>query len=185
MSENGIILIGPIGAGKSTIGELLSKRLNMPQCSMDKYRWGYYEEMGYDHEYAQRLEKDEGFTGVYRYWKGFEIYAVERILNEHKNSVIDFGAGHSVYENNVYLDRAKKALSPFKNVVLLLPSSDKEHSLNVLNKRNNFESEEDINLNKHFIDHKSNYELAKHIVYTDGSEPEDTALEVLTRLKIR
>lgn len=99
MSENGIILIGPIGAGKSTIGELLSKRLNMPQCSMDKYRWGCYQEMGYDHEYAQRLK-----------------------------------------------------------------------------------SEEDINLNKHLIDQKSNYELAKHIVYTDGSEPEDTALEVLAKI---
>ncbi|WP_157672097.1 AAA family ATPase [Cellvibrio sp. PSBB006] len=99
MSENGIILIGPIGAGKSTIGKLLSKRLNMPQCSIDKYRWGYYEEMGYDNEYAQRLK-----------------------------------------------------------------------------------SEEDINLNKHLIDQKSNYELAKHIVYTDGSEPEDTALEVLAKI---
>jgi replication-associated recombination protein RarA len=41
-----IILIGPIGAGKSSVAELLSSRLSLPQQSMDERRWDYYKEIG-------------------------------------------------------------------------------------------------------------------------------------------
>ncbi|MCU5781752.1 shikimate kinase [Alcanivorax balearicus MACL04] len=184
MSESGIILIGPIGSGKSTIAALVSKKLNMPRCSMDDHRWGYYEEIGYDYRVAERLERKDGINGVYRYWKEFEIHAVERLLSEHKNSVIDFGAGHSVYEDEAYLKRAKIAMGGFKNVVLLLPSSDLKCSLKILNERNNFESENEINLNRHFLEHKSNFELAKHIVYTNGCKPEDSAFEVIRKISV-
>ena len=30
-----IILIGPLGAGKSTVGRLLAEKLGLPQCSLD------------------------------------------------------------------------------------------------------------------------------------------------------
>lgn len=182
LNESGIILIGPIGSGKTTIDTLLSKKLNMPQCSMDEHRWEYYEEIGYDHKVAERLDQAEGFNGVYRYWKEFEIHAVERLLLAHKNSVIDFGAGHSVYENESYLERAKKALKPFNNVVLLLPSPDAGHALEVLSARNNFRSKDEINLNKHFIEHRSNFELAKYVVYTNAVKPEDSALQIIRKI---
>lgn len=52
-----IILIGPQGAGKSTIGSLLSDRLGLPQCSMDTQRWGYYKEIGYDDAVAKKSVK--------------------------------------------------------------------------------------------------------------------------------
>lgn len=42
-----IILIGPVGAGKSTIGEMLSKKLGIPQCSLDFIRDKYYKEIGF------------------------------------------------------------------------------------------------------------------------------------------
>ena len=182
LNEKGIILIGPMGAGKSTIGELISQKLNVPQRSMDEHRWAYYQEIGYDREYARKLDEKEGPLGVYRYWKQFEIHALERILQEHKNSVIDFGAGHSVYEGEVYLARAKRALAPFKHVFLLQPSPDKTHSLKILNVRNKHENDVELELNRHFIEHKSNYELAKQYVFTDGAEPEDTVTEILMKM---
>ena len=40
-SRSEIILIGPIGAGKSTIGCLLAERLDLPQVSMDEIRCRY------------------------------------------------------------------------------------------------------------------------------------------------
>ena len=43
-----IILIGPLGAGKSTVWHLLAEKLGLPQCSVDDVRWKYYEEIGYD-----------------------------------------------------------------------------------------------------------------------------------------
>jgi shikimate kinase len=96
-----IILIGPISVGKSTVGSLLSQRLGWTQRSMDDLRWDYYQEIGYDEELAKHKRETEGFWGLYRYWKPFEAYAVERLLAEHQQCVIDFGAGHSVYEDAV------------------------------------------------------------------------------------
>ena len=42
-----VVLIGPIAAGKSTLGTLLSAALGLPQCSMDDVRFRYYREIGY------------------------------------------------------------------------------------------------------------------------------------------
>ena len=35
-----IILIGPIGYGKSAIGQLLAEKVELPRYSMDNLRWG-------------------------------------------------------------------------------------------------------------------------------------------------
>ncbi|UUV18111.1 hypothetical protein NRK67_12535 [Fusobacteria bacterium ZRK30] len=67
-----IILIGPVGAGKSTIGKLLSEKLDIPQASLDDIRWKIYKGSGYDFELAYEIMKREGFLGIYRYWKPFE-----------------------------------------------------------------------------------------------------------------
>ncbi|WP_438464410.1 shikimate kinase [Marinomonas sp. PE14-40] len=176
MNKLDIVLIGPMGVGKSTIGKLLASHLKLPQKSMDEYRWDYYKEIGYDQAYARELDQTEGGLSVYRYWKQFEIHAVERLLEEHNNCVIDFGAGHSVYEDDAYLQRAKAALKPFQYVILLLPSPDKALCIKHLN---GDEIDEDAELNRHFIEHKSNYELATHIVYTEGATPDETLAEVL------
>ena len=155
-----IILIGPIGVGKSTQGKLLSETLNLPQCSMDQYRWDYYKEIGYDEEFDQKLSKHVGFWARYMYWKEFECYAVERLLSEHSNCVIDFGGGHSVYEIDTHFSRVKDALKPYRHIVLLLPSSDPDESLRILNERRGKTQPDELDINEHFIRHHSNYDLA-------------------------
>ncbi|UCJ13977.1 MAG: hypothetical protein JWS08_09770 [Phormidium sp. PBR-2020] len=103
---------------------------------MDEYRWNYYKEIGYDEELAKYKRETEGFWGIYQYWKPFEAHAVERLLSDHKNCVIDFGAGHSVYEDNSLFQRVQRVLAPYPNIVLLLPSSDLNESVQILNERN-------------------------------------------------
>ncbi|WP_199194367.1 hypothetical protein [Pleurocapsa sp. CCALA 161] len=95
-----VILIGPMNAGKSTIGKLLANYFGIPQCSMDDWRWQYYQEIGYNENLAKQKQQLEGFWGVQQYWKSFEAYAVERLLTDQHNCIIDFGAGHSVYDDN-------------------------------------------------------------------------------------
>jgi shikimate kinase len=181
-----VILIGPMGAGKSTQGKLLAAALGLPQCSMDEVRWDYYREIGFDDEKQREIGRKEGFGGIYRYWKPFEAHAVERLLADHHDCVIDFGAGHSVFEDGELFERVRKALAPHPNVVLLLPSPGLEESIRVLHNRNGGGPPPgEFDLNSHFVRHHSNYDLAKIVVYTEGTTPEETRDSILAAITER
>jgi shikimate kinase len=177
-NDSDIILIGPEGTGKSTIGKLLSKKLNIPQFSMDKIRWEYYKEIGWDGDTQKQIREQFGFAGVYRYWKRFELYGIERLLSEHSNCVIDFGAGHSVYEEDADFARASELLSSYKNVVLVLPSPDLDESVEILKQRNQL-TISGVEINRFFMNHPSNQKLAKQVIYTKGKTPEEIKKEIL------
>lgn len=179
-----IILIGPINAGKSTIGKLLASYLGIPQCSMDDWRWQYYKEIGYDENLAKQKQQTDGFWGVQKYWQPFEAYAVERLLAEHHNCIIDFGAGHSVYDNPGLFQKVKQVLDPYPNVFLLLPSRNKEESIRILKERSELMPDEILEINEHFVKHSSNYKLAKFIVYTKTKTPEETRNDILKILGV-
>ena len=183
-----VILIGPMSSGKSTIANLLANRLGLPRVEMDEIRWDYYAEIGYDPREAGRLaESDEGMMALIRHWKPFEAHAVVGALEEYRDCVLDFGAGHSVYEDEELLARVRRALEPFPHVFLILPSKDLDQSVDILNRR--FRElllrevgqvdERLMALNEHFIRHPSNWTLAKHVVYTQGCTPEETCLEIV------
>jgi shikimate kinase len=181
-----IILIGPIDTGKTTIGELLSQQLNRKWVEMDGLRFQYYQEIGYDEGVAWD-KRQTGLAELVAYWKPFEIHAVERILADHPDDcVIDFGAGHSVYEDPSHLERAKRALQDYPNVILLLPSPDIAESLKILADRQRSDDPKvraDVaGLNEHFLNHHSNYELAKMTVYTKDKLPEETCDEIMGKL---
>ena len=180
-----VILIGPISAGKSTLGKLVAAALGLPHVSLDEIRFEYYREIGYDESIAKQRYAADGFWGLYRYWKPFEAHAVERVVVDHANCVIDFGAGHSVYEDDALLARVKQALAPHPNVVLILPSADVATSLEVLRHRQPSLREIVPDINEHFLTHRSNYELATLTVYTADRTAEDTCAEILRRLADR
>src|SRR5712692_4482748 len=103
--NTGVVLIGSIGTGKSTLARLLSESLGLPRCCMDILRWPYMKEVGYDEAVEQRIKQQSGWRGVFEYWKPFEAHLVERLLAEHPGHVIDFGASQSVYEDDAEFAR--------------------------------------------------------------------------------
>jgi shikimate kinase len=174
-----IILIGPMCTGKSTQGKLLSEKRGLPQRPMDDLRWKYYEEIGYCRETEQQIREKEGFHGVYRYWKPFEAHAVERILADNQDCVIDFGAGHSVYEDDTLFARIQKVLAPYPNIILLLPSPDLDESIQILYQRmKQTPPSSGFDIAAHFVTHHSNHDLAKRVVYTKDKTPEQTCDEI-------
>ena len=48
--NNSIILIGPVGVGKSIISDALTRKLGCNQISLDDYRKVYYPKYGFDKE---------------------------------------------------------------------------------------------------------------------------------------
>ena len=97
-----------------------------------------------------------------------------------KPYIIDFGAGHSIYEDKNLREQMKKMCAQFKNIILLLPSKDKEKSREILVERRQIKlgSYRDQD-NWHFITSPNNYELATNILYEENKTPEDISREIL------
>jgi len=178
-----IILIGAMGVGKTTIGKLLASKLDLPQVSMDKLRWEYYQEKDWSEEQQNSIGDKEGFSGVYQYWKQYDVHAVERLLEDHKNCVIDFGAGHSIYENSSDFVRVSELMAPYENVVLLLPSPDLDESISILRDRR-ATTIDGVEITEFLVTHPSSRELADFTVFTEHQSPSDIMDEILTKVEV-
>ena len=122
----------------------------MPQYSLDKLRWDYFAEIGYNEAEEDRILKAEGWPGVLAYWKPFEPYALERLLADHPGGVIDLGAGQSVYTDEAQFARVQQALAPYPNVILLLPSSNLDECVRISKERQGHQTWYENDFDEHF-----------------------------------
>lgn len=173
-----IILLGPFGAGKTTIGHLLAEKLGLPQISLDDLCYGYYAEIGWNGQTAKRIYEQEGGDAFEDYTNSFEPYGVEQVLARHCDCVIDLGGSHTLYDKPERFTRVQNALAPYPNVVLLLPSPDPDKSLRVLKERRCSEYLE------YSLRHPGNYALAKHIIYTETKSQEQVCSEIIERVRL-
>ncbi len=188
MVQTPIILIGPMGAGKSTIAALLAERLKLERAELDELRWEYFKEMVYDREAARKLNQDGDLFGLVAFMKPLEVQSIVRVISEHPNCVIDLGASNSVFDDESYLSTVKNALAPLQNVILLMPSPDPDESMQILNSRipdavppeNRAKF---IALNEYFAKHPTNHTLAKITVYSKGQTADQTCDEIIGKLK--
>ena len=168
--EESIILIGPSGTGKSTVAEELRKKTGMKRLCLDVI--------------ANRA-RDTGFMNNFKNADVFNSYMIsktlERVKKEGSYGIVDFGAGHSVYDDQEIFEKVKSMLKPFKNIVLLLPDKDEEKSLNIMKSR----ATGDIRDNKKFFESPSNKELATITVYGNNRQPLEIAEEVMQCIKNR
>ena len=168
--EESIILIGPSGAGKSTTAEELCKRTNMKRLCLDRI--------------ANRA-RDTGFKKKFRNVDEFNYYMISEVLRKAKDEnlygIVDFGAGHSVYDDIEIFERVKQLIKPFKNVVLLLPDEDSEKSLDIMERRSTGDTRE----NRKFIESSCNNELATMTIYGNNRQPSEIAEEIIFNIKQR
>jgi 3-oxoadipate enol-lactonase len=182
-----IILIGPAGVGKTTQGALLAQRLALPSICLDEIAEEYYEACGFGHDAIRQMIKDQGFLATYRQHGVGMAYASERMLAEYPSGVLDFGAGHSHFQDDELFARVRRALAPCKNVVLLLPARDLDRSAQILRARSKAERGWDWSAGgydfiEHWVKDHCNHELATVTVYTEGKSPGETCDEIVKAL---
>ena len=172
VAQNSILIIGPMGTGKSTIARMISMNLNMPQISLDN---------------REQLKQFYSNKKSFNNFKDFEFYLTGSVLTSlSKPCVIDFGAGHSIYENLIMFHEMSKLISKFANVVYMIPSKNKEESMEILNsrvlQRNKKLTSQTLNDNRHFISMPCNEQLATMIQYTKDKTPEQISKEILEKV---
>jgi shikimate kinase len=178
-----LFLLGPVGAGKTTIGRLLAQQLQRPQASLDGLRWRYYQEIGYDEAEQKRIMAAEGLAGVLDYWKRFDLHAIERLLAEHRDCIVDFGAGQTVFEGEAELARLQELFAPYPNVFLLLPAPDPDESVVILRQRMRQRTAvQGIELNRFLINTYLAQGLASLVVYTEQKTVAETRDEIIRLL---
>jgi len=106
-----------------------------------------------------------------------------------QHCVIDFGAGHSHYEDKLVFTGVKEALAEYQNIILLLPSADLDRSVSLLRQRSIEERNDNwIHDGYDFIEHcvkdDCNHDLATSTTYTDGKTPEQTCEEILAIVNV-
>ena len=172
VAQNSILIIGPMGTGKTTIARMISANLNMPQISLDN---------------REQLKQFYSNKKSFNNFKDFEFYLTGSVLTSlSEPCVIDFGAGHSVYENPILFYEMSKLISKFANVVYMMPSENKEESMEILNnrvlQRNKNLTSQTLNDNRHFISMPCNEQLATIIQYTKDKTPEQISKEILDKV---
>lgn len=171
--DSSILLIGPMGTGKSTISKKLNESTGFPRISLDD---------------QEQLSSFYQHRNDFKNFKDFEFYLTSSVLTSiNEPTIIDFGAGHSVYENPVMFYEMQKLIKKFKNVELVLPSENVDESLKIVNERMSSRgrcgSHNAFDTNKHFIESPCNYELATDIVYTHNMTPDEIANVILTQIQ--
>ena len=181
-----IVIIGPMAAGKSTAARALARRLELRLVPLDGIRWYYHLQEGFS--FSEEPSK-AGFATVVRHWEPFSIAAVERVLAEFPDSLVDFGAGHAHYEDPGHARRLEAALASVPNVVLLLPSADLQHAEEICRARDQARlgpgwDASRVEVNARFVRSEQFRRVATHTVFVEGrsvDETVDAILQGLTR----
>jgi len=173
-----LILIGPPGVGKSTVATWIQALTNRNRVSLDDRGHPFHASRLPGYHTSALHPSMVGFMAAYRTWKPFEIESVEKHLQAVDNHVIDFGAGHSVYEDPVQFERAATALRGH-HVALLLPDQSIDRSRVILSEQHPSQDPEGIKFIEHVLAHPSNTRVANVIVTREAKTPKEVAKEVL------
>lgn len=172
-----IILTGPVGVGKTTVGRLAAKILNMPFVDLDDQRERLYAKTDYSETKAELQYALHGIGGWYRYQKPYELHSVERILEESAGSLIAFGAGQSVYETAEQRNAFRALVAPVRHTFLLIPYSGLAESLDFLSKR--VANPDEQTLNQILLPQILEQPFAAHTVFVAGKTVQQAADEIV------
>jgi len=172
-----VILLGPIGAGKSTQAKLLSEELGIPRCSYDEVKARYWKAQGLTMENAQKIAQQHGEYAMLSYMNEFKSNTVRSIINDHPGHIIDLGGGAQTFDEPHQVERVCQAFEPIFDIFLLLPSPDLATNIKSLPGL-----KENFPINAYLITHPTNELFSRKTIYTLGKSPEETMDEIISQI---
>ncbi len=197
-----IVLIGPPGAGKSSLAAHLSRETGRTRVDLDEDQWPHLRAHPQVAEHEPRaLLVDDAVPVPAR--RAYLTNLRERLTAAHgegsarcildearaaatihllthapPHSVIDFGAGHSIHEHLDLRARLHAALRPAR-VVLLLPCADLDRASAILTARLAAQRRPVPAARlRDYLTHPSNHALASETLHTDGSTLADLCAQL-------
>lgn len=179
------VLIGPLAAGKTTVGRILADRLSRAFVDIDDIAWTYTREVGWDLDRLLARDRAVGWADAEREWEVARAHALRRTVEDHPGAIIALGAAYTCYTDPTHARTASKALSQVGHVVHLRPSPDAARSVEVLRRRAARARGRDWIIEGHdfiaeWVAHPLNHQVATKTVYTEHDTPEQTG-ELLVR----
>jgi len=172
-----IILMGPVGVGKSTQAKLLAKELGQPRCSYDEVKASYLDDLGFNKKSAMAIEKEQGEYAMFCHMNNFRYQILRRVIDEHPEHIIDLGGGIHCYNEPHQVDSAREVFDQIDEIFYLLPSRDLATNINMLPG-----FKEGFAINTYIMMHPTNALFAKKMIYTLGKTPEEIMREIIGQI---
>jgi hypothetical protein len=190
-----IVLVGPRGAGKSTLAEALARALELPLRSADVEALSIYrshpvvaaidggsatgDEASRIRAVFERLRTQFGDD----FEEQLHLRVARELLVPTFAGVIDLGAGHTTYADAERRRAVEGLLRALPNVVLIVPSDDREHAIDtILARRRGTEPELTRAIVERELGELAGAAAATMVVSTGRHSIEETTLQILERL---
>ncbi|MEU4513627.1 hypothetical protein AB0G05_29360 [Nonomuraea wenchangensis] len=159
------------------LGEGLASATGREFVDVDALGETYYAEVGWSMDRLRDRVQAVGRLSAEREWEPARAHAVERMMADHPGAIVSLGAGHSHYTRPELFQRVRLALRPVDHVVLVLPSSDRERSIQILRQRSlatkgtDWISRDGHDFLRQWVHDPGNEALATTVLHTEGEEP--------------
>ncbi len=179
-----MVLIGPAGTGKTTLGREIAGRAQRPFVDLDAAAEEYYAQVGWSIPRLRERIAAVGRLAAESEWEGARAHAVARVVADHPDAVIALGAGHTSYTDPVHLAGVRTVLSHCRHVVRVLPSPDREFSLTLLRQRCTATKGQSWVIDGHdflgqWFDDPGTRQMATQTIYTENEPPAETAARLI------
>lgn len=171
--EKSILLIGGMAVGKSTISELLARKLDMSAISIDAKKDELLQSLPeYSFEEQLKIRSEYGFSAEARYLLPYLNLTLNSILGSLRTpAIIDLGALSTMGLDITSITK----LGKYKNIILL-----KTDDLDSILKRREVASNSDLGqiyLETHR--NPNNEHLCTQVINVDNKSPEEIVEEIL------
>ena len=191
--KNSILLIGPLASGKSTIALKLSEIIEVNNYPVDRLKWYYRFNNGYNLSIGTNLLKNKGFEYLIEYANSFFGIAELKTILSQFSGVIDFGAIDTYCDNIVKYNELKSVFENYPNSFLILPTPNVETNISILSERlikryeyHAFKKEiveSYIEMNNVILRTQFLYKIAKHTIYIEEKDIYDLCREIISKLQ--